>query len=74
MTHDVTPEPGEVGDTSLGLSDEEAGNPSPYPPANDVELGEAEAREDLGSDLAEESGTDFVNRAGEPDNTAGEDD
>lgn len=54
MTHDRTPEPGEVSDTSLGLTDEEAGNPSPEPPADDVELGEAELGEDLGSDLAEE--------------------
>lgn len=54
MTHDRTPEPGEVADTSLGLTDEQAGHPSPEPPANDVELGDAELTEDLGSDLAEE--------------------
>lgn len=54
MTRDGTPEPGDVADTSLGLSDEEAGHPSQDPPENDVELGEAELLEDIGDDLAEE--------------------
>lgn len=54
MTREGTPEPGDIGDNTLGLPDAEAGNPSPEPPENDVELGEAELLEDIGDDLAEE--------------------
>jgi hypothetical protein len=54
MTGDGTLEPGDIADPELGLSDEEAGHPNQNPPADDVELGEAEALEDVGDDLAEE--------------------
>ena len=54
MTREGANEPGDVHDINLGLTNTEAGNPSLEPPENDVELGDAEALEDIGDDLIEE--------------------
>jgi hypothetical protein len=48
------PEPGEEHDTTLGLTDEEAGFPDHEPPLDDEALGEAEWLEGDGDDIDEE--------------------
>lgn len=54
MTREGIPEPGDVHDTTLGLTDEQAGHPSPEPPDNDQELGDAEELEGDPDDIDEE--------------------
>lgn len=58
MTGDGTPEPGDLADTSLGLTDEEAGHPNPEPPPNDQEIGDAEPIEVLDVDYDQEDDDD----------------
>jgi hypothetical protein len=54
MTQEGNPEPGDIPDIRLGLTNQEAGNPSLDPPENDQELGDEEELEDLGEDFDEE--------------------
>lgn len=50
----LPPEPGFVTDECLGLTDDEAGNPSHEPPLDDEELGDIEIIEGDGSYIDEE--------------------
>lgn len=58
LPDDFPPEPGEVPDTSLGVSHEEAGHPSLEPPHNDDELGDGEFIEGDGEDFDDDDEED----------------
>lgn len=54
MTREGQNEPGDIADIRLGLTNQEAGNPSLDPPENDEELGETEFEEGDPDDIDEE--------------------